>query len=158
MPNKPDSLTIRPYTNSDWARVCAIHDAARHDELGAAGLADAYLTLAETAENEGFHDYNILVAEYQGQVAGFTAFTADELAWLYVDPAYYRRGIGRALIHAVLQINQGPVTAEVLEGNRNALASYQQAGFVEVGRAHGRMPGNEAFAVTVRELRHPGVR
>jgi ribosomal protein S18 acetylase RimI-like enzyme len=150
-------MKIRPYTVMDWNRVCEIHDAARRDELAAAGLSDAFLTLAETADNEGFHDYEIRVAERDGNVLGFVAFTTEELAWLYVDPHFYGKGIGSGLIQAALCETAAPLTAEVLDGNVAALATYSKAGFVETGRAHGRMPGNERFAVTVSELRHPGV-
>lgn len=151
------SLKIRSYTSSDWDRVCVIHDNARKDELKAANLTDAYLTLAETAENEGFHEYEIQVAEHEDRVVGFVAFTVDELAWLYVDPPYYGKGIGSALINAALSTNKGPMTAEVLDGNHAAMVTYKKAGFIETGRAHGCMPGNESFAVTVTELWHPGL-
>ncbi|WP_422991982.1 GNAT family N-acetyltransferase [Undibacterium sp. Di24W] len=151
-----NTLKIRPYTSADWTRVCAIHDAARIDELKAAGLTEAFLMLAETAENEGFHEYEIQVAEYEGNVLGFVAFSADELAWLYVDPIFYGKGVGSALIDAALTTCAGPMTAEVLDGNHAAIAIYKKAGFVEIGRAQGHMPGNDAFAVSVTELRHSG--
>lgn len=152
-----NTLTVRAYTQADWERVCAIHDAARMDELRAANLSAAYLTLAETAENEGFHAYHIQVAEQAGTVVGFVAFTADELAWLYVDPMFYRKGVGSRLIDAALRISQGPMTAEVLDGNDAARQTYHRAGFVAAGHAQGRMPGNESFKVSVTELRHPGL-
>jgi GNAT superfamily N-acetyltransferase len=151
------NLKLRPYVSTDWIRVCSIHDAARKDELTAANLLDAFLTLEETAENEGFHEYEIQVAEHEGQVLGFVAFTSDELAWLYVDPTHYGKGIGSALINVVLQLSAGPKSAEVLDGNRAAIATYKKAGFIEVGSAQGCMPGNESFAVSVTELRHPGL-
>jgi len=151
------TLKIRPYTSADWIRVCAIHDAARVDELKAAGLTEAFLILAETAENEGFHDYEIQVAEHEGNVLGFVAFSTDELAWLYVDPIFYGKGVGSALIDAALSISAGPMIAEVLDGNHVAVAIYKKAGFIEIGRAQGHMPGNEAFAVSVTELRHSGL-
>lgn len=150
-------MNIRPYTPEDWDRVCQIHDAARQDELAAAGLQAAYLTLAQTAENEGFLDYSILVAELSGTGAGFVAFTQEELAWLYVDPNAYGQGVGSALIRAALAQTQGPMMAEVLEGNAAAVAVYRKAGFELVGREQGQMPGNERFQVTVTVLRHPGV-
>lgn len=150
-------MLIRPYDAQDWPRVCAIHDAARRDELASAGLDAAYLTLSQTAENEGFHDYEILVAEREGTVLGFVAFTPDELAWLYVDPGCYGSGIGTALIQAALRETASPMTAEVLDGNLAAIAVYKKSGFVEVGCAQGHMPGNDSFAVSVTELRHPGV-
>lgn len=150
-------MIIRSYSTKDWARLCLIHDAARRDELAAAGLADAFLPLASTADNEGLHEYTILVAELDGEVKGFVAFSDTELSWLYVEPAASRRGIGSALIRAALQAAGGPLTAEVLDGNKAALAVYRKAGFVEVGRDSGRMPGNEAFVVTVTELHHAGL-
>lgn len=118
-------MIIRQYTNNDWHRVCEIHDAARRDELAAAALGDAYLTLAETAANEGFHEYEIRVAERDGKVIGFVAFTAEELAWLYVDPSFYRLGIGTALIQAVLHETAASLSAQVLDGNAAALATYK---------------------------------
>ena len=147
-------MNIRPYSTDDWERVCQIHDAARRDELRAANLEAAYLTLDQTAENEGFHDYSILVAEIGDDVVGFIAFTDDELAWLYVDPSHYRKGIGAALIQAVLFETRVPLNAEVLNGNNAALAAYRKAGFEVVGNEEGRMPGNETYHVSVTVLRH----
>ncbi len=54
-------MTIRAYLDEDWRRLCAIHDAARRDELAAAGLSAAFLTLEETAENEGPFGGEVLV-------------------------------------------------------------------------------------------------
>lgn len=150
-------MNIRPYITSDWPRVCEIHDAARRDELAAAKLEAAYLTLAETAESEGFHDYAIRVAEIDTTAVGFVAFTDAELAWLYVDPGFYGRGIATALTRAALDETQAPLGAEVLAGNAAAVALYRKNGFAVVGHAQGRMPGNERFAVSVTVLSHPGV-
>lgn len=151
-------MLIRPYAPGDWARVCEIHDAARRDELAAAGLDAAYLTLEQTAANEGFLDYEIRVAEVDGRVLGFVASTDEELAWLYVDPAAYGRGVATALIRAVLAQAEGALSAEVLEGNAAALAVYRKAGFEVVGSERGVMPGNEAFAVSVTVLQRPAPR
>ncbi len=149
-------MDIRHYTPADWERVCEIHDAARRDELAAAGLDAAYLTLAQTAENEGFHEYEIRVAEVNGRVQGFVAFTQDELAWLYVDPAAYGQGVGTSLALAALSEVSAPMSAEVLDGNDAAIALYRKVGFELVGQEHGVMPGNESFRVTVAVLRHSG--
>ena len=92
------------------------------------------------------------MAELDGQTAGFAAFTQDELAWLYVDPALARRGVGRALVEHALGEMGRPVSIEVLAGNTPALALYEGCGFHPTQTLSGRMPGNEAFAVTVHVL------
>jgi ribosomal protein S18 acetylase RimI-like enzyme len=148
------TVKIRRYTNDDWVRICEIHDAARRDELSSAGLADAFLTMEETAENEGFHDYDVLVAEVDGVVQGFAALSDVELAWLYVDPCCYRMGLGSSLVKAALLTAGVPLSVEVLDGNERALGLYKKAGFAVVGHNNGRMPGNERFAVSVTELRY----
>ena len=147
-------MKIRPYTNDDWGRICQIHDAARRDELSSAGLADAFLTMEQTAENEGFHRYDVLVAEVDGAVQGFVAFSDVELSWLYVDPRCYRRGVGSALVEAALLATGVPLSVEVLDGNERALSLYKKAGFAVVAHMRGQMPGNESFAVSVTELRY----
>ncbi len=149
-------MRIRPYEPSDWSRLCEIHDAARRDELAAAGLEAAFLPLEQAAQNEGLFEYTLVVAEAAGGVVGFVAFTEDELAWLYVEPGTYRQGVGKALISAALAQTKATMSAEVLSGNVAALTLYRKAGFEVVGTEHGRMPGNEAFRVLVTVLRHPG--
>ncbi len=78
-------MEIRPYTQADWPRIAAVHDAARPMELHLAGLDGAFLPLSVAAQREGLFDYTILVA-LKPEVVGFVAFTPEELAWLYVDP------------------------------------------------------------------------
>jgi RimJ/RimL family protein N-acetyltransferase len=147
---------IRAYMANDWPRLCEIHDAARRDELAAAGLDAAFLPLQVAGPREGLFEYEVRVAEVDGSVLGFAAFSPDELAWLYVDPMAAGRGIATALIRAVLAETRTAMTAEVLEGNVAALGVYRKSGFEIVGREQGRMPGNEAFSVSVSVLRHPG--
>lgn len=149
-------MKIREYATDDWIRICEIHDAARKDELSSAGLEDAFLSMEETAENEGFPDYEVLVAEVDGIVQGFAAFSDVELSWLYVDPRCYGMGVGSALVKAALLATGGTLSVEVLDGNERALSLYKKTGFAVVGHTSGRMPGNERFAVSVTELRYNG--
>ena len=146
-------ISIRDYREADWGRLQAIHDGARMDELRLAGLEAAFLPLSVAAEREGLFEYALRVAELDGTAAGFAAFTADELAWLYVDPALSRRGVCRALAEDALGRMGRPVSIEVLEGNEPALGLYLSCGFRQVETASGRMPGNEEFSVTCRVLR-----
>lgn len=148
-----EGLLIRSYRESDWPRFMAIHDAARADELRLAGLEDAFLPLSVAAEREGLFEYALRVADLDGTAVGFAAFTPDELAWLYVDPAFSCQGIGRTLVEDALERMERPVSIEVLAGNEPALRLYQRCGFQKEKIVSGKMPGNEGFAVTCHVLR-----
>lgn len=141
------SVSIRPYDAHDWDDLCRIHDAARVGELEGAGLLEAYLTLADTYEEEGLFDDDVWVAELDGRVVGFLAASADEITWAYVDPAVQRRGVGRALVQHVLTRATGPVELEVLEGNP-ARAFYEALGFTVTATTTGKLAGNESFPAT----------
>jgi ribosomal protein S18 acetylase RimI-like enzyme len=141
-------MNIHPYSPGDWERLCTIHDAARLHELRAAGLADAFLTLEQTGENEGLFDGEVFVAEIDGQVYGFAACAEGELTWLYVEPSSFKRGIGRQLVRHAIKISGGMLNTEVLVGNESALALYLSEGFKILRRSDGTLAGNESFAAS----------
>ena len=143
-------LALRPYRPEDFPGIERVHDRARRVELRYAGLEDAFLPLRIAAEREDLFAYpGLFVAELGGEIAGFAACTQEELAWLYVDPAHARKGIGRALAEHALQRFPGIRRVEVLSGNAPAQALYARLGFVTAATERGRMPGNEAFSVQV---------
>lgn len=143
-------LIIRPYRPEDFPGIERVHDRARRVELRYAGLEDAFLPLRIAAEREDLFAYpGLFVAELGGEIAGFAACTQEELAWLYVDPAHFRKGVGRALAEHALQRFPGIRRVEVLSGNAPAQALYARLGFVTAATERGRMPGNEAFSVQV---------
>lgn len=143
-------LAIRPYRPEDFPGIERVHDRARRVELRYAGLEDAFLPLRIAAEREDLFAYpGLFVAELGGEIAGFAACTQEELAWLYVDPAHARKGVGRALAEHALQRFPGIRHVEVLSGNAPAKALYARLGFVTAATERGRMPGNEAFSVQV---------
>ena len=143
-------LAIRPYRPEDFPGIERVHDRARRVELRYAGLEDAFLPLRIAAEREDLFAYpGLFVAELGGEIAGFAACAQEELAWLYVDPAHFRKGVGRALAEHALQRFPGIRRVEVLSGNAPAKALYARLGFVTAATERGRMPGNEAFSVQV---------
>lgn len=145
----PSAPHIRPYQEADWAAISHVHDAARLDELRDSVGVAAFLSLARTAEGEGLFDGDLWVAEDDGTVAGFVALDDNEVTWLYVDPARYRRGIGRALLRHAVAAAPGPVLeTTVLVGNDAALALYLSEGFVITETKTGALVGNESFTAT----------
>ncbi|MBO9661894.1 GNAT family N-acetyltransferase [Dokdonella sp.] len=146
-------MLLRPYTPDDWHRLCEIHDRARIGELRAAGLEAAYLTLEQTAENEGLFDGAVTVAVLDGEVQGFAAVRDGELTWLYVIPHMQGRGIGRALLRHAIDACDGDIAAEVLLGNDAALQLYRSEGFAIERKVDGRLAGNERFAASGHYLR-----
>ncbi len=149
-------MHIRPYAPDDWQRICAIHDAARKYELNASGLIAAFLTLGQTAESEGLFEAEIFVAEEGNEVRGFAAHSDDELTWLYVDPRYYRQGIGRCLVRAMVKASPTPLSLDVLVGNEAALSLYLSEGFAVTRQVSGKLAGNERFAAAAYVLSYNG--
>lgn len=138
-------MTLRPYSPADWKSVCNVHDAARSQELEASGLAAAFLSLEETAENEGLFDGEVVVAEVAGEVCGFVAYAEGELTWLYVEPSRQKQGVGRQLLRHAILASEGNMSTEVLVGNEAALSLYRSEGFKVEQRVDGKLTGNEAF-------------
>lgn len=73
-----------------------------------------------------------------------------EIHTLAVDPAYQRRGIGRALLRAVLDHAVGAtVFLEVRTDNKSAIQLYRSEGFDVIGirRRYYRSSGADAFTM-----------
>ena len=146
-------MKILQYSPLYWEDIQKVHDPARMQELTLANLADAFLPLTVAAEREDLFDYHLYVAVEENTAVGFTAFTEDELAWLYVRPDHQRKGIGRALAEfALSKMTEEEKSVEVLLGNEPARSLYHSLGFTEEKIVHGVMPGNEAFPVTVWQM------
>ena len=83
-----------------------------------------------------------LVAEVDGVVVGYvgsqTVLDAADMMNLAVSPGYRRRGIGQALVNALVEhLQQNKVIALLLEvrvSNTPAISLYENMGFVQVGR------------------------
>lgn len=145
-----ETIVVRPYREEDYEAVSRIHDAARKIELALADLNDAFLPFCVASEREDFFDYpHIDVAVCGEEVAGFSSYTDEELAWLYVLPTRHRQGIGSALIANALKTEPRICEIEVLVGNEPAKALYETFGFTLEKTVSGVMPGNETFPVKV---------
>ena len=147
-------VNTRPYQSTDWSRLCEIHDAARLDELSLTVGTEAFLSLEQTAESEGLFDDKLVVAEVDGVVQGFVVYSDAELTWLYVDPQFYKKGVGRSLVRHAIADSTSAMELELLEGNTPALKLYLSEGFKVIKRIEGQLEGNEDFAAVGLVLRH----
>ena len=147
------SITVREYADADWHEIARIHDAARLDELRPTVGLDAFLDLEATYDGEGLFDGEVWMAEMDGRVTRFIAAANDEITWTYVDPAHYRQGVARAVLHHVLARATAPIELEVLDGNDTARAAYESVGFVVTETTTGKLAGNESFVATGHTMR-----
>lgn len=136
--NRPNSITCRPYREADWPAVCALHDRARPDELLGSCDPRAFVPLAiDKDDAASFQRSRKFVACSDEQIVGFVGVDGSYLAWLYVDPSHYRRGIGRQLLRLGVRLIGPSAWTVVLAGNARARRLYESEGFEVVGTREG---------------------
>ncbi|HEY2724307.1 MAG TPA: ribosomal protein S18-alanine N-acetyltransferase [Pseudonocardiaceae bacterium] len=99
--------------------------------------------------------HHYLAAREDGALVGYGGLvrmgTEAEVHTLAVDPAYQGRGVGRALLGALLEHAQGAtVFLEVRTDNETAIALYRSAGFTVIGTRRGYYRPSGADAYTMR--------
>ena len=127
-------ITIRPYEEKDWKSICAIHDAARPDELRGSCDPRAFVPIEKDDEVEDLKRSDKFVAMDGERVVGFVGVDGKYLAWLYIAPAYYHQGIGRRLLQKGIEVIGSDAWTIVLDGNKNAIKLYESEGLIEARR------------------------
>ncbi len=143
------AVLIEPATLADARRVAEIHvqawQAAYVGIVPDDHLASLSVDKREAMWREAIDKKvpELLLARIDGAVAGWVAFAASrdkdavagsgEIWALYVDPASWALGIGRALLqHARERLNErgfGRISLWVLAANARAIRVYKAAGF-----------------------------
>lgn len=159
-------VLIEPMTADDWPEV-------RH--IYAEGIATTFATLENEApdwshfDHSHRHDCRFVARDAAGgPVVGWTALTAYSsrrvyagVAWesVYVGAAARGRGVGRALLEAVIPASEAAglwtLLAGVLVENAASLALHEAAGFRRVGveRGLGQDAGGRWRDVVLMERR-----
>jgi GNAT superfamily N-acetyltransferase len=84
----------------------------------------------------------VIVAELDGQIAGFAAVVGGELDGLFVEPDLWGRGIGRALADAATHEARRRGLALRVIANPRARRFYEHCGFAVEGEVQTRFgPG-----------------
>jgi ribosomal protein S18 acetylase RimI-like enzyme len=84
-----------------------------------------------------FAGQDVLVVELDGVVVGYASFTGKEISNMYVLPGYQGRGIGAALLAAVLRSMPSEAELWVFESNAGAIRFYERNGFETVATTSG---------------------
>jgi putative acetyltransferase len=145
-------ITIRPAAALDHPRLLAVWLASVRATHGFLTETDIQ-SLLPVVRDVALPRLEVWLAELPEGVAGFVALTDAHVEALFVDPAFFRRGCGQALI-AHARHRKGALTVDVNEQNPSALAFYQRHGFEVEGRSPVDASGNPFPLLHLRE-RHP---
>ena len=129
--------TIRAFARDDWGALCALYEPAARSELALSGTDPrAFRPMSKVEDPDEFRHLNTaMVASVNDRVVGFVAWRdrgewlgSGYLSWLYVDPAFHRRGIGNRLVtEAMAALGDQAWTLTKL-GNDPAITLYLKHG------------------------------
>lgn len=119
-------MTVRIATADDLDALCAIEKHCFSDPWS-----DTLVEGALHADN-----YRFLVAEVDGNIAGFAIFLDSfevELLDIAVLPDYRNAGVGTAILKEFISTCDKDIFLEVRRSNASAIALYEKFGFEEIG-------------------------
>jgi ribosomal protein S18 acetylase RimI-like enzyme len=151
---------IRPATPADAEALARVHVRTWQAAYTHLFPAERLAAISVERRAEQFRLYPPIVAEENGEIVGFVSVGASrdpdadgELYAIYVDPAHWRTGVGRALIEAgEAQLgaeDRRDVVLWVLEDNPRARSFYEAAGW----QLDGARRPIEFLGVEVPEIR-----
>jgi len=147
-------MDIRSPEPHEAGTLARIHRSAR-------AAAMPWLPVVHTTEEDDrfFRDHvlpsqTVLLAQFDGQIAGFIAYKKDWINHLYIAPRNWRHGIGAKLLTRAMR---GAESFQLwtFQGNHSARAFYAKFGFVEVELTDGSE--NEERTPDVRMIWHAGL-
>ncbi len=139
-------LTIRPATLSDIPQITEIYNDAIQNTTA---TFDTEIK-SEEQQLKWFNDhgkkYPVLVAELDGQVAGWASLSkwSDRCAYqdtaevsVYVDSEHREKGIGKKLLEMLILEGRSAglhnLVSRITEGNRNSIHIHEKFGFRHIG-------------------------
>jgi len=148
----PANMDLRSYRNEDWVAVRDIYDLSKPDEMhGVVGPSAIPPLESDQMQMALFRESQIVVAEEGLRVIGFAGIRGTFITWLFVHPAFRRKGVATALIREILGCLGGTVMLNVVMTNSAALALYHRNGFTIEREFAGQFQGTPCI---VAKLRH----
>jgi ribosomal protein S18 acetylase RimI-like enzyme len=138
-------IEIRKADTKDIPDVAAVFIASQADALPyVAKLHTPEETFRFIADNV-FVTCEVWVATEGGRVIGMMAINRSHIDHLYLQPGYYRQGIGTMLLNHAKALRPAGLTLYAFEANVRACTFYRNHGFHEKERGDGsdneaRMP------------------
>ena len=144
-PAAPDGVLIRPMRAGDAGQVLAVYQAGLDTGQGSFEVTAPAWEAFDTGKLP-LHRH-VAVSAVNGRVLGWAAVSAVSSRRVYagvvehsvyVDPGHHRRGIGRALLAALVASSEDAgiwtIQSSVFPENSASLRLHEQAGFRVVGR------------------------
>ncbi|WP_238419645.1 GNAT family N-acetyltransferase [Gordonia sp. 'Campus'] len=126
-------VIVRRAEAGDTERLVAVWRAAveaTHHFLGP----DDVEHYASRMATEFFPSVDMMVAESDGVVVGFSGTADGRLEMLFVDPVVHGEGIGSALLARAVD-DAHVIDVDVNEQNPGAVAFYRRRGFSQIARS-----------------------
>jgi L-amino acid N-acyltransferase YncA len=155
MPGIPDDLLIRPMLQQDATQVLAIYQAGLDTGQASFETAAPRWEVFDAARLPGHR--HVAADARSGEILGWVAASAVSSRpvyagviehSVYVHPGHYRRGVGAALLGALISSSEAAgiwtIQSGVFPENTASLTLHERAGFravgvrERVGRHHGR--------------------
>jgi len=125
----PD-MRVRDYEEQDFDAVAAVYADAKLDELKFEAQSFVLAPLSEDPVIlAAFQESSVLVCEDCGGIVGFAASVPGQLRALFVHSDARGRGVGQALLTAVMEKEVGPLSLNVAKSNMPAVGFYEKFGF-----------------------------
>ena len=108
----------------------ALEDLQRRASLALDEYREQLVANPDAIELPAEHLASSFVAEVDGTIAGFAVLLGGELDGLFVDPQYWKQGIGTALVEAaVLEARRQGLTLVTVVASPTAKDFYEKCGF-----------------------------
>ena len=143
-------MTVRAYTREDFAAVCRIYlDAKRAELQFEPGHFEFTPLEQDSAILAAFNESTVLVYD-DGGVQGFSATSDGQLRALFVQGDARGKGVGHALLNAVIAKTPGDITLNVARSNEGAIRFYERNGFTRVAETTRQYSGIDVCYAQMR--------
>jgi len=123
---------VREYRASDFDALTILWRISREKSLPDFQIEKGHFFYEDRDyfQNHVLKENRIWVVETAQQPIAFMAMNRDFIDQLYIDPDYWRQGIGNTLLQLARKLSSEHVWLYTLQINVNARAFYEKNGFV----------------------------